>query len=84
MKVVEERRQQALCEDVRELARARYMKNMELAECNLLSDEMNVELDVFGPPMMNWIACHVHRRNVVAVRDRGALDVAVQLAEKLS
>ena len=57
------------------------MKNTELAECNLLSDEMNVKLDVFGPPMMNWISRHVH--NVVAVRDRGALDVAVQLAEKL-
>jgi hypothetical protein len=45
---------------------------------------VDVKLDVFGSLMMNRILHHVHRRNIIAVCHRGALNVAVQLAEKLS
>jgi hypothetical protein len=65
------------------LASAWNLQNTKLAESNLLSYKVDVKLDVFGSLMMNRILHHVHRRNIIAVCHRGALNVAVQLAEKL-
>jgi hypothetical protein len=40
---------------------------------------MNVELDVLGPAMMNWIGGEVDSRNVVAVHNGGLVDGAGEL-----
>jgi hypothetical protein len=42
---------------------------------------MDIKLDVFGSSMVYWVASHVDRGDVVAVRDCGAVDIAVELAE---
>lgn len=51
------------------------VENSQLSNGHLLSDEMYVKLDVFGPAMMNRILCEVDGGDVVAVHDRGLLDV---------
>ena len=48
------------------------MYNAKIAEGHLLSDKMNVQLDVFCPPMMNGIGGHIHGRDVVT-KDDGSL-----------
>jgi hypothetical protein len=45
---------------------------------------MNVELDVLGPAMMNWIGGEVDSRNVVAVHNGGLVDGAGELKKKLA
>ena len=42
------------------------MYNTELAKGHLFSDEMNVKLYVFRPPMMNQISGHVHGEDIIA------------------
>jgi hypothetical protein len=37
-------------------------------------NKMDVELDVLGPAMMNWIGGEVDSRNVVAVHNGGLVD----------
>jgi hypothetical protein len=60
------------------------MVHAELAEGNFFPDEVNVQLDVLGSPVMDRVPGHVDRRDVVAV-DYGSLpDAMVQLVEKMA
>ena len=47
------------------------MEHAELAEGDLLSDEVDVQLDVFGAPMMDGVGSHVDAGDVVAEDDGG-------------
>ena len=47
------------------------MQYLELAEGYLLSNKMDVKLDVLSPPMMHRVFRQVNRRYIVAVDDRG-------------
>ena len=71
----------ALGEDVREMTPAWNMHYPELAESDLLANEMNVQLDVFGPPMMDEVAGHVDARDVVTIRYCGFGDATAELAK---
>jgi hypothetical protein len=51
---------------------------------DLLSDEMDVELDMLRPLVMYGVACHVYRRYIVPEHDRSLAYVAVQLAEEVA
>jgi len=68
--VQEERRRESFGEHVCDLACAGNVRDPQFADCNLFPDKMNVELDVFGAPVMYWVAGHVDGRNVVAERYR--------------
>jgi hypothetical protein len=68
--LVEELYRQAFGHDVRELMRRWDMKHVHLSKSNLLTDEVNVDLDVLGVAVMNGIGCHVDNTHVVAVDDR--------------
>lgn len=57
------------------------MEYAQLPDGDALPDEVNINLDVFRPPMVNRIAGHVHSRDVVAVRHGSLRDAAVKLAE---
>jgi hypothetical protein len=46
------------------------MCDTELADGHLLPDEVDVQLYVLGSPVVDWIPGHVHRRNIVAERNR--------------
>jgi len=57
------------------------MQYLELAESDLLANEMNVQLDVFGPPMMDEVAEHVDARDVVTICYCGFGDATAELAK---
>jgi hypothetical protein len=59
------------------------MQNPELTKCDLFPDEVNVQLNMFGPAMVYWILREVHSRDVVTVDDRGLVDMDVELAKKI-
>jgi len=60
------------------------MQHLELAKCDLLTDKMDVELDMFGPPMVYGVLGEVDCRHVIAVDDRGLVDTDVKFAKKVS
>jgi hypothetical protein len=41
------------------------MKNTDMSERNLLPDEVDVYLDIFGATMLNWIRSHVYRIDII-------------------
>jgi len=57
----------ALRHDVRELVRGRHMEDPDLTQGHLLTDEVDVNLDVLRATMMNRIDYHVDCTNVVAI-----------------
>ena len=60
------------------------MEDVEVAKLDLFSDEVDVELNMFGALVVDGVGGHVHRRDVVTVRDRGLCEVAVEFTEELS
>ena len=76
-------RGQAFRHDIGELLRGGDVKDAKLAQGHALADEVNVEFDMLGAPVMDWIDGQVHRRDVVAVHERGGLHRAAELAEEL-
>ena len=44
---------------------------------------MDVQLNMLGASMMHKVLAHVDDEDIVAVGDRGAWDIDVELAEKL-
>jgi hypothetical protein len=57
------------------------VKHTYLAKSDLLSDEVNIQLNMLRATMMNWIGRHVNRTDVVAVDDSGGGDRLVELLE---
>jgi hypothetical protein len=57
------------------------VKHTYLAKSDLLSDEVNIQLNMLCATMMNWIDRHVNRTDVVAVDDNGGGDRLVELLE---
>ena len=68
--VVEQRRWKAFGEHISELSRIGNMRDTELTNVDLLPDEMNIKLYVFGSPVVHWIPGHIHGGDVVAEGDR--------------
>ena len=60
------------------------MKNSNITELDPLANKMNVQFDVFGALVMNWVGRHVYLRDIVAVGDGGFGDRALELAEQLT
>ena len=56
----------------------------ELSNGDLLSDEMNVELNVLCTPVMNGIPRHIHRGDIVAECHRCCWYFAEELAEEVA
>jgi hypothetical protein len=57
------------------------VKHTYLAKGDLLSDEVNIQLNMLRATMMNWIGRHVNRTDVVAIDDSGGGDRLVELLE---
>jgi hypothetical protein len=60
------------------------MKNPKLSQCHLLTDEVNVDLDMLRVPMVNWICRHVDNTNVVAEDNRGRGEGNMELLQELA
>uniref|UniRef100_A0A0A9A4J6 Uncharacterized protein n=1 Tax=Arundo donax TaxID=35708 RepID=A0A0A9A4J6_ARUDO len=51
---------------------------------NLLSDKMNVDLNVLRTTVLNWIGRHVHSTNVVTLDNCGRLEGNMKFLKKLA
>jgi hypothetical protein len=60
------------------------MEDPKLSQCHLLTDEVNVDLDVLRAPMMNWIRCHVDCTHVVIEDNRGRGEGNVEFLQQLA
>ncbi len=59
------------------------MVNMKLTESDMFTNKMDTNLDVFCPPMVQWVWRHVHGGDIVVEGHRHAVDGAVQFVEEL-
>jgi hypothetical protein len=66
------------------MAKPLYTLDTQLPNGNLLSNEVNIDLDVLGAAVMCWIARHIHIGDVIAVSYRCLRHVAMEFAEQLS
>lgn len=80
MEILEQRRRQTLGKYVGE-AGARNVRDVEFTD--LLPNEMNVELNMFGSMMMNEIPAHVDRGYVIAEGDHDKGEFDVEFAEEV-
>jgi hypothetical protein len=60
------------------------MKNTNFAKRNLLTNKMNVNLDVLGSSTLNRIGGHVDRRHIVTVDKCGRVKRAMELLKELT
>jgi len=74
----------ALRHDVRELMRGRHMEDPDLTQGHLLTDEVDVNLDVLRAPMMYRIGCHVYCTHIITVDNSGRSERDMKLLEKLA
>ena len=47
------------------------MQNTNFTKRDLLANEVDIDLDVLGPSMMNRVGCHVDSTDVVTEDNRG-------------
>jgi hypothetical protein len=59
------------------------MENSNLAESHLLTDEVDVNLDVLGTAMVDRVGCHVNSADVVTVNDCGDLQRNMKFLKEL-
>ena len=62
--IIMESRRESLRENVRELLVTRNVKHPELADGHFFPDEVDIELDMLGAPVMYWILGHVDRGDI--------------------
>ena len=59
------------------------MEHSHLPQGDLLTDEVDVNLDVLGTTVVDWVGCHVDSANIVAADNCGNLQWNVELLKKL-
>ena len=60
------------------------MEHPDLSQSDLVTDKMNIYLDVLRATMMNWISSHEDGADVVAVDDRRRRDGRMELLKQLT
>jgi hypothetical protein len=59
------------------------MEDPNLSQSHLLTDEVDVDLDVLRAAMMNWVGCHVDSTNIVSKNNSRRRNRDVKFLEKL-
>jgi hypothetical protein len=59
--------------------RRRNMKNTELPQSYLLTDEVDVDFDVLRAAVMDWVGCHVHIAHIVN-RNQALIDPDIYIS----
>jgi hypothetical protein len=83
-KILKELNRQPLGHDIGELILGGHMENANLAESHLFTDKMDVDLNVLGTTMVDWVCCHIDSADVVTVDNCGDLQGNMKFLEKLS
>jgi hypothetical protein len=60
------------------------MEHLNLSQSNLVTDEVNVDLDVLRAMMVDRTSCHIDSANIVTVHDGRRGNGRVELLEKLT
>jgi hypothetical protein len=60
------------------------MQNADVPQRNTISNEMKVDLNVFGALVLDWIRGHVHSTDIVAEDNCSTEQGSVELLEKLA
>ena len=81
---LERRGGKAFGEHIGILFASRDMKHTDLSKLNTFTDEVHIQLDVFGTFVMYRVGRHVDRRDIVAKYDGGLVCDAAELAQELS
>ena len=65
------------------MSASRDVENTELAQSDALTNEVDVELDVFRPAVVHWVDGEVDGGDVVAIDNGGLVHRCEELAEEL-
>ena len=79
-----ESRGETLGEDVGKLGGSRDMENPNIADGDLVAHEVQVDLHMLRPLMLDGVGGEVHGADVVAVDERALGERAVELRQELS
>jgi hypothetical protein len=60
------------------------MKNSNFAKSYLFTNKVNVNLNMLGTTMLNWIGCHVDCKNIVTINDCSLLERSMEFSKKLA
>ena len=60
------------------------MKNLDVSQCDSLPDEVEIDLNVLGALMLNWITGHIDGADVVIVDQCSSTKRCVLLKKKLA
>ena len=60
------------------------MKNLDVSQGDSLPDEVEIDLNVLGALMLNWITGHIDGADVVIVDQCSSTKRCVQLKKKLA
>lgn len=68
---------QPFSHDISELGRSWHVQNAKLIKSYLLENKVDVQFDVLGAAMMNWVVSQVDCRHVVALDNGGLVSAGV-------
>ena len=54
------------------------MENTNVANLNLVSNKVNIDLNVFGTTVLHGVGTEVHCRNVIAINNRSFVERPVK------
>jgi hypothetical protein len=57
------------------------MKDPSMAECNFLSNKVEIDLYMLRPLMLHWIAGEIHCTDVITIDQNGSARRAVNLEQ---
>ena len=60
------------------------MENPNMVKGNLLSHEVNIELNMLHTLMVHWVGGEVDHTNIIAVDKSGLVNITQQLLEQLT
>ena len=60
------------------------MKNSKITNGNPLPDEVEINLNMFGALMLDWIGGHVDGTDVITIHQCGLAEGGVQLLQELT
>jgi len=60
------------------------MKDTNFPQSNLLTDKVDVNLNVLRSSMVNWVSCHIDSTNIVTKDNRSLLERKMKFLKKLT
>jgi hypothetical protein len=75
---------QPFCEDISELGAGRHVKNLGLTEHHTITHEMQINLHVLRPLMLNWVRGKIHSTEIVTIHNGSPRGWMMELLQELA